>query len=110
MFCSLLHIPLTTLAPRKQLIFSKAGRATKQAHANKMAAIIDLHVPETVTCQTIRSTASIILNSPPLPRPPPPLLSADLNIYGRVSSFKPAFMCEKAATQAAIPGKISCLI
>lgn len=74
-----------------------------------MAAVIDLRALDTVTRQTISSRTSIILNSLPLPSPPPSL-PADLNIYSQVFILKPAFMCKRTATQAAIPGKISSLI
>lgn len=73
-----------------------------------MAAVIDLRAPDTVTRQTISSRTSIILNS--LPLSSPLSLPADLNIYSQVFIHKPAFMCKRSATQAAIPGKISSLI
>lgn len=93
---------------KKQLFFRKAERDTKQAHTNKMAAVIDPRALDTLTCQTISSRTSIIPYS--LPLPSPPSLPADLNIYSRVFIHKPAFMCERTAARAAIAEKISSLI
>lgn len=83
---------------RKLLSSKEARGVTKQAQTGKMAAVIDLLAPDTVTHQTIISGTSIIPNS--VLRSSLLLLPADLNIYSQVFIHKRVFMGMRNATHA----------